>query len=84
MRDLRQLPLATFFLAAVFLTGNVQAQMRWSPTVTLVKEGAWNGPRLADHQPDIQGVWSNDIANRTTSPSVAARISSFRNPTTNW
>jgi len=37
--------------------------MRWTSTLTVVKEGAWTGPRLQDGQPDVEGVWSNDFAN---------------------
>lgn len=40
-------------LAALSLTASAGA----------VEEGNWAGPRLADGQPDVQGVWSNDIAN---------------------
>jgi hypothetical protein len=50
-------------LAALLLFPTAHAQMRWSPTVTVIKPGPWNGARLADTQPDVQGVWSNDIAN---------------------
>lgn len=28
-----------------------------------IKSGDWQGPRLADGQPDVQGHWSNTIAN---------------------
>jgi hypothetical protein len=49
--------------AALLAMTNADAQMRWVPTVTVDPEGLWRGPRLADHQPDVQGVWSNDIAN---------------------
>lgn len=34
-------------------------------TVPHIDEGAWNGPRLADGQPDVQGHWSNTIANHS-------------------
>jgi hypothetical protein len=42
---------------------DARAQMRWSSTVTVVAEGKWTGARLPDGQPNIEGVWSNDIAN---------------------
>lgn len=32
-------------------------------TVTPIPEGPWTGKRLADGQPDVQGHWSNTIAN---------------------
>lgn len=34
-------------------------------TVFVVESGKWNGPRLADGQPDVQGYWSNTISNHT-------------------
>jgi len=30
-----------------------------------IAEGKWNGPRLSDGQPDVQGHWSNTIANHS-------------------
>src|ERR1700722_16128943 len=50
-------------IAMLFVTADASAQIRWSPTVTVVQEGKWAGKRLADGQPDVEGVWSNDIAN---------------------
>lgn len=32
-------------------------------TVPRIDSGKWTGPRLADGQPDVQGHWSNTIAN---------------------
>lgn len=32
-------------------------------TVPTIASGKWTGPRLADGQPDVQGHWSNTIAN---------------------
>lgn len=32
-------------------------------TVPEIKQGQWKGTRLSDGQPDIQGFWSNTIAN---------------------
>lgn len=32
-------------------------------TIHQVDVGGWNGPRLADGQPDIQGHWSNTVGN---------------------
>jgi len=37
--------------------------IRWEKTVSPVASGKWTGHRLADGQPDIQGDWSNSIAN---------------------
>ena len=39
------------------------AQGRWENTVTKIESGEWQGPRLPDGQPDIEGHWSNTIAN---------------------
>jgi hypothetical protein len=49
--------------ATLLAMTNAGAQMRWSPRVVVDPEGRWTGRRLADHQPDVQGVWSNDVAN---------------------
>src|SRR6187431_521082 len=32
-------------------------------TVPVIASGKWTGKRLADGQPDVQGQWSNTIAN---------------------
>ncbi len=37
--------------------------MQRSKVVPEIKSGAWTGPRLSDGQPDVQGHWSNTIAN---------------------
>src|SRR5258708_25571700 len=50
-------------IAMLFATVGASAQMRWSTSVTVVQEGKWAGKRLSDGQPDVEGVWSNDIAN---------------------
>ena len=39
------------------------AQGRWETTVERIERGEWNGSRLPDGQPDIEGHWSNTIAN---------------------
>jgi hypothetical protein len=38
-------------------------QQRFQKTVPHIESGPWKGPRLPDGQPDIQGDWSNTIAN---------------------
>ena len=67
MNTRRLLPLLS--LAVLAMT---QAQAQQAPggeriqrekTVTAIASGKWNGPRLADGQPDVQGHWSNTIAN---------------------
>ena len=37
--------------------------IRWEKTVPVIAPGKWNGPRHADGQPDVEGHWSNTIAN---------------------
>ncbi len=49
--------------ALAFAPALASAQGRWENTVVRVERGEWNGPRLADGQPDIEGHWSNTIAN---------------------
>ncbi len=39
-----------------------------------VESGAWNGPVLADGQPDVQGHWSNTTGNHNTFTGVGHRI----------
>jgi hypothetical protein len=39
--------------------------IRWSREVPVIAQGAWKGKRLADGQPDVQGHWSNTIANHS-------------------
>ncbi|HEY6813915.1 MAG TPA: hypothetical protein VI168_00115 [Croceibacterium sp.] len=41
------------------------AGIRWSKEVPVIRSGAWNGPLLADGQPDISGFWSNTISNHS-------------------
>lgn len=38
-------------------------QIRWTGIVPVIASGEWRGPRLPDGQPDVQGHWSNTIAN---------------------
>jgi hypothetical protein len=39
-------------------------QQQWRErTVVKATSGPWNGPRLADGQPDVEGHWSNTIGN---------------------
>ncbi len=40
-----------------------QPGIRWEKAVPKIVSGKWSGPRLPDGQPDIQGDWSNTIAN---------------------
>ena len=37
--------------------------IRWEKTVPVIASGKWTGKRLPDGQPDIEGHWSNTIAN---------------------
>lgn len=38
----------------------------WEREVRPIASGSWNGPRLADGQPDIQGFWSNTTSNHSS------------------
>lgn len=51
-------------------------------TVYKVASGKWNGARLSDGQPDVQGQWSNTISNHTnfTDPQGATPGEKPRNP----
>jgi hypothetical protein len=48
--------------------------IRWEKTVPQIASGAWRGPVLPDGQPDVQGHWSNTIANHNnwTDPQAGA------------
>ncbi|HVK98998.1 MAG TPA: hypothetical protein VM553_04265, partial [Dongiaceae bacterium] len=35
----------------------------WEPNVVKIPSGKWTGPVLSDGQPDVQGHWSNTVAN---------------------
>jgi len=39
--------------------GNIARETKVMP----IASGVWKGPRLSDGQPDVQGLWSNTIAN---------------------
>jgi len=38
-------------------------RIAFEPTYTQIAAGPWRGARLADGQPDVQGHWSNTVAN---------------------
>lgn len=38
-------------------------RIRFEPTYAPVESGKWTGKRLADGQPDVEGHWSNTVAN---------------------
>lgn len=38
-------------------------RISFEPTYTEIKSGKWTGKRLADGQPDVEGHWSNTVAN---------------------
>ena len=38
-------------------------RISFEPTYTQVAQGKWTGPRTPDGQPDVQGHWSNTVAN---------------------
>ena len=62
-RIARIIGISTAAGAALLLTGLAAAQGRWETKVATIAPGEWTGPRLPDGQPDIQGHWSNTIAN---------------------
>jgi hypothetical protein len=37
--------------------------LRFEPGFTQIASAKWSGPRLADGQPDVEGHWSNTVAN---------------------
>jgi hypothetical protein len=47
---------------------------RWATEVPRIESGAWRGKRLTDGQPDVEGHWSNTIANHSnwTDPQAGA------------
>lgn len=62
----------TNWLAAALLLATLPAHSQQTPggeriqretTVTPIASGKWTGKRLPDGQPDVQGHWSNTIAN---------------------
>ena len=48
--------------------------IRWEKQVPVIASGPWRGKFLADGQPDVQGHWSNTIANHNnwTDPQAGA------------
>ena len=40
--------------------------IRWETTVPVIESGTWTGKRLPDGQPDVEGHWSNTIANHNS------------------
>lgn len=58
--------------------------IRWSKEVPVIASAQWNGRRLPDGQPDVQGFWSNTISNHSNftdpqagppgEPSAAAKL----------
>lgn len=56
--------------------------IRWEKTVPVITSGAWTGRRLPDGQPDVEGHWSNTIANHNnwTDPQAGSPGESRRTP----
>ena len=85
-------PTLVIALAAALVAAGAQAQTpppppgqaQWSKDVPAIASGPWTGKRLADGQPDVQGHWSNTIANHSNwtdpqagppdEPSAASRL----------
>lgn len=55
------LAIAALFAAAT--SAHAQQDAFREKTIHFVEPGEWNGPVLADGQPDVQGHWSNTIGN---------------------
>lgn len=56
---------ASLATLALLAAGSASAQTQWrEPQVYRVQQEQWQGARLADGQPDIQGHWSNTISNQ--------------------
>jgi len=60
--------------AAIAQTQGQGQGIRFGKEVPAIASGSWQGPRLADGQPDVQGHWSNTIANHNnwTDPQAGA------------
>ena len=63
-------PARALVLAAALLGANgtfaqtpTGGGMHWDTAVPVINQGPWSGKRLADGQPDVEGHWSNTIAN---------------------
>ena len=62
--------------------------LRFEPTFPQIAQGKWTGKRLADGQPDVEGHWSNTVANHNNwtdpqggtpgDPNAARRVSGPR------
>src|SRR5690349_16973298 len=54
-----------YLLAALALLplASYAQEIRWEKTVPVIESGPWKGHRLEDGQPDVEGHWSNTIAN---------------------
>lgn len=53
---------------------------RWETEFPQIASGKWTGPKLADGQPDIQGHWSNTIANHNNFTDPQGGIPNDPNP----
>lgn len=53
------------FAAVLLIAAPLAAaqSITWESTVPVIVQGKWTGKRLADGQPDVEGHWSNTIAN---------------------
>jgi len=56
--------------------GGINYEKSFSP----IASGKWSGPRLADGQPDVQGHWSNTIANHNNFTDPQGGIPNDPNP----
>jgi hypothetical protein len=64
-RGIRTLLITTSFVLPVAALAQTQqgGGIQRERTVPVIASGEWKGKRLSDGQPDVQGQWSNTIAN---------------------
>lgn len=53
---------------------------RWESEFPAISAGKWTGPKLADGQPNVQGHWSNTIANHNNFTDPQGGIPNDPNP----
>lgn len=44
---------------------DINQRLSFQPTYTQISPAKWTGPRLADGQPNVEGHWSNTVANHS-------------------
>ncbi len=67
-------------LMSISALGYAQGGIPIEKSFPEIKSGEWTGPRLADGQPDVQGHWSNTIANHNNFTDPQGGIPNDPNP----